>query len=64
MSRLSRAAAVARRRAAHLVASGRRDWVEAVWSEAHEVSPGLRRLVWRAGGVRLIASDLLIDAGS
>ena len=36
------------------------DWVEAVWAEAPEVSPGLRRLAWRAGGVRLIAREALM----
>jgi len=60
MGRLSRAAAAVGRGAARLVPAGRRDWAEAVWAEAHEVSPGLRRLAWRAGGVRLIAREALI----
>lgn len=51
----SRLAAVARRVAARLVPAGRRDWVEAVWAEAPEVSPGWRRLAWHAGGVWLVA---------
>jgi hypothetical protein len=34
--------------------------VEAVWAEALEVEPGLRRLAWRAGGMRLIAGGLLM----
>lgn len=60
MSGLSRVGAVARRAAARLVPAGRRDWVEAVWAEAPEVSPGLRRLAWRAGGVQLIAREALM----
>jgi hypothetical protein len=35
--------------------------VEAVWAEAFEVEPGLRRLVWRAGSVRVIAGGLLMQ---
>jgi hypothetical protein len=54
MSRLSRAAG---RGAANLLPANRRDWAEAVWAEAHEVPPGLRRLAWRAGGIRLIAGE-------
>jgi hypothetical protein len=57
VSGLGRAAAAVRRGAVRLVPAGRRDWVEAVWAEAAEVSPGLRRLAWRAGGVRLIARE-------
>jgi len=45
---------------AMLVIAGRRGWVEAVWAEAPEVPPGLRRLAWRAGGVRLIAGEALM----
>jgi hypothetical protein len=45
---------------ARLVPAGRRDWVEAVWAEAAEVPPGLRRLAWRAGGVRLIAREAVM----
>jgi hypothetical protein len=40
-----------------VVPTNRRDWVEAVWAESPEVPPGLRRLAWRAGGVRLIARE-------
>jgi hypothetical protein len=47
------------RAATRLVAAGRRDWVEAVWAEAHVVPPGWRRLAWRAGGVWLIARQAL-----
>ena len=46
--------------AVRLVPAGRRDWVEAVWAEAPEVPPGLRRLAWRAGGVRLIAREAVM----
>ena len=69
MGKLSRAAVAAGRAAAWLVAAGRaaawlvaggrRDWVEAVWAEAHVVPPGWRRLAWRAGGVWLIARQAL-----
>jgi len=51
------------RGAARLVPAGRRDWVEAVWAEAPEVPPGLRRLAWRAGGVRLIAREAQMRRG-
>ena len=54
MSRLSWVGAAARRGVAWLVPTGRRGWVEAVWAEAPEVPPGLRRLAWRAGGVRAV----------
>ena len=60
MSGLSRVGAAARRGAARLVSAGRRDWVEALWAEAPEVPPGLRRLAWRAGGVQLIAREALM----
>jgi hypothetical protein len=60
MSGLSRVGAAARRGAARLMPAGRRDWVEAVWAEAREVPPGMRRLAWRAGGVRLMAREALM----
>jgi hypothetical protein len=63
MSRLGRAGAAALRATALLVPAERRDWAEAVWAEAHEVPPGLRRLAWRAGGVRLIAKEALMRRG-
>lgn len=44
MSGLSRVGAAVRRAAARLVPADRRDWVEAVWAEASEVPPGLRRV--------------------
>ena len=59
MGKLSRAAVAAGRGAMRLVAGGRRDWAEAVWAEAHEVPPGWPRLAWRAGGVWLIARQVL-----
>jgi hypothetical protein len=57
VSALSPAGAAVRRAALRLAPAGQRDWVEAVWAEAPEVPPGLRRLAWRAGGVRLIARE-------
>jgi hypothetical protein len=57
---LSRAAAAAGRGALRLVPAGRRDWAEAIWTEAYEVPPGFRRLAWRAGGVRVIAKEALM----
>jgi hypothetical protein len=57
MGRLTRAAG---RGAAYVMSAERRDWAEAVWAEAHEVPPGLRRLAWRAGGVRLIAREAMM----
>ena len=53
MSWLSRAAA-------RLVPAERRDWAEALWAEAGEVPPGLARLAWRAGGMRLVAREALL----
>lgn len=57
MSRLGQAVA---RCAVRLVPAGRRDWAEAVWAEAGQAPPGLARLSWRAGGVRLIAREALL----
>ena len=59
MDKLSQAMVAARRGAVRLVAGERRDWAEAVWAEAHEVPPGWSRLAWRAGGVWLIAREVL-----
>ena len=53
MSWLSRAAT-------RLAPAERRDWAEALWAEADEVPPGLARLAWRAGGIRLIAREALL----
>ena len=60
MNRLTRMAAAARHGAARLLPAGRRDWVAAVWAEAHEVPPGLARLAWRAGGVWMLAREALL----
>jgi hypothetical protein len=60
MSGLGRVSGMLWRGAARLVPIGRRDWVEAVWAEAREAPPGLRRLAWLAGGARLIAREALI----
>jgi hypothetical protein len=60
MNRLNRAVAAAGRAAAWLLPAGRRDWVTAVWAEAHEVPPGLARLAWRAGGAWVLAREALI----
>ena len=48
------------RAAARLVPAERRGWAEALWAEAGEVPPGLARLAWRAGGMRLIAREALL----
>ena len=45
------------RRSMAVVPAGRREWAEAVWSEAAEVPPGWRRLAWLAGGLRLTAHE-------
>ena len=60
MNRLNRAVAAAGRAAGWLLPAGRRDWVTAVWAEAHEVPPGLARLAWRAGGAWVLAREALI----
>src|SRR5580693_6282891 len=57
MSWPSRIATVAGWGAVRLVPAARRDWVEAVWAEAHEVPAGWPRLAWRAGGLGLIAKE-------
>ena len=59
MNRLNRAVAAAGRAAGWLLPAGRRDWVTAVWAEAHEVPPGLARLAWRAGGAWVLAREAL-----
>ena len=60
MNRLTQAMAVVGRGVEWLLPAGRRDWVAAVWAEAHEVPPGLGRLAWRAGGVWVLAREVLI----
>jgi hypothetical protein len=52
--------AAAGRGAAWLLPAGRRDWIAAVWAEAHEMPPGLERLAWRAGGVWMLAREALM----
>jgi hypothetical protein len=42
------------RHSQRLVPTEWRDWAEALWAEADEVS-GLVRLAWQADGIRLIA---------
>jgi hypothetical protein len=38
------------RAVAWLLPAGRRDWIVAVWAEAHGVPPGLERLAWARAG--------------
>ena len=52
--------AAAGRGAAWLLPAGRRDWVAALWAEAHEVPAGLARLAWRAGGIWMLAREALM----
>jgi hypothetical protein len=52
--------AAAGRAAAWLLPAGRRDWIVAVWVEAHDVPPGLERLAWRAGGVWMLVREALM----
>ena len=60
MSKLIQVMAAVGRGAAWLLPAGRRDWVAAVWAEAHEVPPGLARLAWRAGGAWMLAREALM----
>jgi hypothetical protein len=60
VNRLNQAAAAVGRAAAWLLPAGRRDWVAAIWAEAHEVPPGLARLAWRAGGAWVLAREALM----
>ena len=60
MSKLTQVMAAVRRAAAWLLPAGRREWVAAVWAEAHEVPPGLTRLAWRAGGAWVLAREALM----
>jgi hypothetical protein len=54
------AAGAAGRGATWLLPAGRRDWIEAIWAEAYEVPPGLPRLAWRAGGLWMVAREVLM----
>jgi len=47
------------RAVARLMPAERRDWAEAIWAEAGEVPPGLRRLAWLAGGVQVAAREAI-----
>ena len=49
MSKLTQVRSAVRRALVWLLPAGRRDWLAAVWAEAHEMPPGLTRLAWRAG---------------
>ncbi|MGD0067073.1 MAG: hypothetical protein ABSB76_26985 [Streptosporangiaceae bacterium] len=60
MDRLNQAAAAVRRGVVWVLPAGRREWVAAIWAEAHEVPPGLARLAWRAGGAWVIAREALM----
>jgi hypothetical protein len=53
-------AAAGRGAARLLLPARRRDWIEAVWAEAYEVPPGLSRLAWRAGGIWMVAREVLM----
>jgi len=60
---MNRRTRMAMRCGRRLVPSGRRDWVEALLTEAAEVPPGPRRLAWRAGAAWLIARETLMRRG-
>ncbi|MGH3149436.1 MAG: hypothetical protein ACRDOB_01720, partial [Streptosporangiaceae bacterium] len=60
MSKLTQVAAAITRAVAWLLPARRRDWVAAIWAEAHEVPSGLARLAWRAGGALVIAREALM----
>jgi len=49
-------------RLTRLMPAERRAWAEALWAEAGQVPPGLARLGWRAGAVRLVAREALLAA--
>jgi hypothetical protein len=57
MNRINRAVASLLRRSMQVVPSERREWVEAVWSEADEVPSGWRQLSWLAGGLRMTVRE-------
>jgi hypothetical protein len=54
---LTKAMAALLRRSMAVLPADRREWAEAVWSEAAEVRPGWPRLAWLAGGLRLTARE-------
>jgi hypothetical protein len=45
------------RRSAAILPAERREWAEAVWSEAAQVPAGWRRVTWLAGGLRLTVRE-------
>jgi hypothetical protein len=57
MDRVNRAIAALLRRSLRVVPAERREWAEAVWSEAAEVPSGWRQLSWLAGGVRMTVRE-------
>ena len=57
MNGMTRAMAGLLRRSMTLVPADRREWAEAVWSEAAEVPAGWRQLSWLAGGLRLTVRE-------
>ncbi len=59
MNGLTRAMAALLRRSMMAVPADRRQWAEAVWSEAAEVPPGWRQLSWLAGGLRLTVQQAM-----
>ena len=63
MSKLNQVTAAITRALAWLLPARRRDWVAAIWAEAHHVPPGLARLAWRAGGVWVTAREVLMPRG-
>jgi hypothetical protein len=62
MSKLTEVVAAVRHGAARLLPAARREWVAAVWAEAHDAPPGLARLAWRAGGAWLLAREALLPS--
>ena len=60
MSKLNQVTAAITRALAWLLPAGRRDWVAAIWAEAHQVPPGLARLAWRAGGAWVTVREALM----
>jgi hypothetical protein len=57
MNWVNRAMAALLRRSMQVMPAERRDWAEAVWSEAAEVPSGWRQLRWLAGGLRMIVLE-------
>jgi hypothetical protein len=57
MNGLTAVMAALMRRSAAVLPADRREWAEAVWSEAAEVPAGWRRVAWLAGGLRLTVRE-------